>query len=198
MKHNKCYLVISAVVLTFALSACSNNNNASTNTAATEPPAAGAVTAAPAASPEATTSPVVEGGATAAPQVTAAPEASTAAENSAEPGSSGTAERPEYLPEDFPLPEDSKIETSNSGLSEDKKYAMLIYTTEQDMAAVTKLYKDYFKAKNLSDAGQTIDDKNLIIQGVDEQNKQSWSLIGGVMASSEHKVIELTLTWMEM
>lgn len=66
------------------------------------------------------------------------------------------------------------------------------------MATVSQMYKDYFKQKNLTDAGQTIDDKNLIIQGVDEQNKQSWSLIDGVLASSEDKVIELTLTWMEM
>ncbi|WP_413407666.1 hypothetical protein [Paenibacillus amylolyticus] len=51
-------------------------------------------------------------------------------------------------------------------------------------------------AKKLTDAGQTIDDKNIIIQGTDPETKDVWSLIGGTLAGQEG-VIELTLTWTE-
>lgn len=73
---------------------------------------------------------------------------------------------------------------------------MVIFSTEQDMQTVSQLYKDYFNAKKLTDAGQTIDDKNIIIQGTDPETQDVWSLIGGTLAGQEG-VIELTLTWTE-
>ncbi|GAS83375.1 hypothetical protein [Paenibacillus amylolyticus] len=108
----------------------------------------------------------------------------------------GTNELPENLPSDFPLPEDATIRLANSGENEGKQSAMVIFSTEQDMKTVSQLYKDYFNAKKLTDAGQTIDDKNIIIQGTDPETQDVWSLIGGTLAGQEG-VIELTLTWTE-
>lgn len=108
----------------------------------------------------------------------------------------GTQELPDVLPTDFPMPDDAHIQLANSGDNDGKKTAMVIYTTEQDMKTVSKMYKDYFEAKKLTDAGQTLDDKNIIIQGTDPETKQQWSLIGGALASKEG-TIELTLTWAE-
>lgn len=113
-----------------------------------------------------------------------------------EQATAGTNELPENLPSDFPLPEDATIRLANSGENEGKQSAMVIFSTEQDMKTVSKLYKDYFNAKKLTDAGQTIDDKNIIIQGTDPETQDVWSLIGGTLAGQEG-VIELTLTWTE-
>ncbi|MED1722971.1 hypothetical protein [Brevibacillus parabrevis] len=44
---------------------------------------------------------------------------------------------------------------------------------------------------------QTIDDKNIIIQGQDQEKNTSWSMIGGTLSSQEG-VIELTITWGEL
>lgn len=121
--------------------------------------------------------------------------ADTESENSGEKAI-GTEDMPEYLPSDFPLPEDATIRLANSGENEGKKSAMMIFSTEEDMKTVSQLYKDYFKAKKMTDAGQTIDDKNVIIQGTDPETQEIWSLIGGLLAG-EDGVIELTLTWTE-
>ncbi|MGF6352318.1 hypothetical protein ABIE27_000214 [Paenibacillus sp. 4624] len=118
-------------------------------------------------------------------------------ETSASKGESSTAEgMPEYLPKDFPLPDDAKITTATSGEDEGKKSAMMIFTTEQGMKTVSKLYKDYFTDKKLADSGQLIDEKNIVIQGTEPDTKQHWSLIGGALSSQEG-VVELTLTWSE-
>ncbi|WP_419889650.1 hypothetical protein [Paenibacillus xylanexedens] len=113
-----------------------------------------------------------------------------------EQATAGTNELPENLPSDFPLPEDATIRLANSGENDGKQSAMVIFSTEQDMKTVSQLYKDYFNAKKLTDAGQTIDDKNIIIQGTDPETQDVWSLIGGTLAGQEG-VIELTLTWTE-
>ncbi|GAA0135118.1 hypothetical protein YSY43_19580 [Paenibacillus sp. YSY-4.3] len=65
------------------------------------------------------------------------------------------------------------------------------------MVTITKLYKEYFKTQNLDDSGQTIDDKNIIIQGDNPDKNESWSMIGGRLSSSEG-VIELNVTWTEL
>lgn len=44
---------------------------------------------------------------------------------------------------------------------------------------------------------QTIDDKNIIIQGQDQEKNTSWSMIGGPLGSQEG-AIELTVTWGEL
>ncbi|GIP58288.1 hypothetical protein MKX50_01530 [Paenibacillus sp. FSL W8-0186] len=106
-------------------------------------------------------------------------------------------QRPEYLPADFPLPDDVKISTSHSEIKDGKKSVLLIFSTEEDMATITKLYKDYFKSQNLDDSGQTIGDKNIIIQGDNPDKNESWSMIGGRLSSNEG-VIELNVTWTEL
>ncbi|RAU92605.1 hypothetical protein [Paenibacillus sp. YN15] len=132
--------------------------------------------------------------------VSASPGAATAAAGLPASASAmtkaGTEALPENLPKDFPLPADASISTSHSGTADGKKSALLVFTTKESMETVIKLYKDYFNAKLGSDAAQTIDDKNLIIQGNTKDNKQSWSVIGGRLASREG-VIELTVTWAE-
>ncbi|MBU5353966.1 hypothetical protein ACN9MH_21620 [Paenibacillus silvae] len=121
-----------------------------------------------------------------------------ASEASTDPGQTVAAEdMPENLPKDFPLPEDAKVTTATSTESDGKKSVMLIFTTEQDMKTISKLYKDYFTSKKLKDSGQIMDEKNIVIQGTEPDEKQSWSLIGGTTASKEG-VIELTLTWSEV
>ncbi|MEO2257491.1 hypothetical protein ABGV43_11395 [Paenibacillus amylolyticus] len=137
---------------------------------------------------EATTSAVTETEGTTAP--------ADSDSDSGEEAAAGTNELPENLPSDFPLPEDATIRLANSGENEGKQSAMVIFSTEQDMKTVSELYKDYFNAKKLTDAGQTIDDKNIIIQGTDPETQDVWSLIGGALASQEG-VIELTLSWTE-
>ncbi|OMF37771.1 hypothetical protein BK133_04340 [Paenibacillus sp. FSL H8-0548] len=104
---------------------------------------------------------------------------------------------PAYLPKDFPLPEDALIVTSHAEETDGKKSVLLIFTTEESMATVSKLYKDYFIAQNLENVGQTVDNKNIIIQGENKETEQNWSMIGGPLASKEG-VIELTVTWSEM
>ncbi|MEK4329179.1 hypothetical protein MKX70_25390 [Paenibacillus sp. FSL R7-0312] len=119
-------------------------------------------------------------------RVTAQPDASAASQ-----------ELPENLPEDFPLPEDVQIKLSHSEENEGKKTALLIFTTTQSMDTVSKIYQDYFSSRLGSDSAQTLDDKNLIIQGTTKDNKQSWSIIGGSLASQEGTV-ELNVTWAEL
>ena len=112
------------------------------------------------------------------------------------PSSSASNELPAELPDDFPLPEDATISMANSGENEGKKSAMVIFTTEEDLQTVTQMYKDYFEAKDLTDATLLFDSTNIIVQGMDPQTQQSWSLLGGPLASQEG-VIELTLNWAE-
>ena len=109
----------------------------------------------------------------------------------------GNAKRPKYLPADFPLPDDVEIETSHSQQSEGKKSVLLIIHTKEDMETITSMYTTYFEAQKLEDAAQTIDAKNIIIQGESPTNSEYWSMIGGSLASTEG-VIELTITWQEL
>ncbi|GBF74603.1 hypothetical protein PA598K_02960 [Paenibacillus sp. 598K] len=117
------------------------------------------------------------------------------ANNSSNADPETSSELPANLPSDFPLPEDAKVTTATSGENEGKKNAMIIFTTEQDMKQVTSLYKKYFESKLSSDS-QLIDEKNIVFQGTDTETGDSWSMIGGLMASQEG-VIELTVTWAE-
>ncbi len=152
------------------------------------------VTASPGMS-AAAASPTAVSGASTKPGVS--PAASMSASASPSPSANaGSVELPDNLPKDFPLPADAKISTTHSGSSDGKKTAILIFTTKESIDAVAKLYKDYFNGKLGRDAAQTIDEKNIIIQGFTQDNKQSWSMIGGKMASQEG-VIELTVTWAE-
>ena len=109
----------------------------------------------------------------------------------------GNTKRPKYLPADFPLPDDVEIETSHSRQTEGKKSVLLIIRTKEDMATITSMYTTYFEQRQLENAAETIDDKNIIIQGESPSNSEYWSMIGGILASMDG-VIELTITWEEL
>ncbi|WP_410768521.1 hypothetical protein [Fontibacillus sp. BL9] len=110
-------------------------------------------------------------------------------------GPATEAQKPEHLPSDFPLPADADIRTSHSAAADGKKSVMMVFATKESMETVSGMYREFFRSQNISEDGQTLDDRNLIIQG--ENDKESWSLIGGPL-SSEEGVIELTLTWTEL
>lgn len=162
------------------LSACSSDNT--DNAAGTVQPSAAAATEEAAASVQ--------------PSASAAPAATEQA--SAQPAAGAASEAlPENLPEDFPLPDDAVITVSHSEENEGKKAALLIFKTKESMEAVTKTYKEYFADKLGSSAAQTIDEKNLVIQGNTPDNTQVWSVIGGEL-SAEPGVVELNITWSEL
>jgi hypothetical protein len=102
---------------------------------------------------------------------------------------------PEYLPKTFPLPRDADISTSHSAIVDGKKTALLIFTTQEDMSTITKLYKDYFKTQKFDDSHMIIDSKNIIIQGDNIEKGEDWSMIGGTRSEGG---IELTVTWSEL
>lgn len=123
------------------------------------------------------------------------------ANSAAEPSNAAAAvqdngtDRPDHLPKDFPLPDDAVITTSTSGQTDGKKSALLIFTSQEKHDKLAEMYKDYFREKGLDESGETIDEKNIVIQGSTE--KENWSLIGGALSSQEGTT-ELTLTWSEL
>lgn len=178
--HKHILALTSAVIASaLLLSACGKEES--------EPATTSPGMSAAAASPTTVTGASTKPGVSSVPSVTASPSPSSSA---------GSAELPDNLPKDFPLPKDAKISTTHSGSSDGKKTAILIFTTKESIDAVAKLYKDYFNGKLGQDAAQTIDEKNIIIQGFTQDNKQSWSMIGGKLSSQEG-VIELNVTWAE-
>lgn len=104
-------------------------------------------------------------------------------------------ERPNYLPKDFPLPEDAEITTSHSQQNDGKKSILLIFKSQEKLDKLAKTYRQYFLDQGVTDTAETIDQKNLIIQG--DTDAESWSLIGGVLSTQEDTV-ELTLNWSEL
>ncbi|MGO4732341.1 hypothetical protein [Paenibacillus sp. 2KB_22] len=191
VKRRSYVLACVALAMMVALSACSSaadEPTGETEKVDTEVSSGTGEQATNEGASEATTSGVTETEGTTAP--------AESDSDSGEEAAAGTNELPENLPSDFPLPEDATIRLANSGENEGKQSAMVIFSTEQDMKTVSELYKEYFNAKKLTDAGQTIDDKNIIIQGTDPDTQDVWSLIGGTLAGQEG-VIELTLTWTE-
>ncbi|MNO25179.1 hypothetical protein D3C76_150120 [compost metagenome] len=104
-------------------------------------------------------------------------------------------ERPDYLPKDFPLPDDAQITTSHSEQNDGKKSVLLIFKSQEKLNKLAETYKQYFQNQGVTDTSETIDEKNLIIQG--DTDAESWSLIGGPLSTQEDTV-ELTLTWSEL
>ncbi|AIQ48688.1 hypothetical protein R70723_24350 [Paenibacillus sp. FSL R7-0273] len=168
------------VLAAITLSACSSNNEADNAAATAQPTAAATEEAAASVQPSATAAPA------ATEQASVQPAAGAASEG-----------LPEHLPGDFPLPEDAVISVSHSEENEGKKATLLIFRTKEGMESVTKRYKDYFADKLGDNAVQTIDEKNLIIQGNSPDNTQIWSVIGGAL-TAEPGVVELNITWSEL
>lgn len=180
MYAKKMILTLSVLLAVFSMSACSNNaenaENVNTSVQASD---------APSPSPEAALSPEISPSPAGTPVVEAAGQ-------SGEPGG-----LPEYLPEDFPMPDNAEITLAHSEDNEGKKSALLIFKTTDSMDSVSQLYKDYLSSRLGGEAAQTIDDNNLIIQGTTKDTKQSWSIIGGPL-SAEQGVVELNVTWSEL
>ncbi|WP_074109829.1 hypothetical protein [Paenibacillus sp. P46E] len=192
MKPIRKFGVAGSIVLSILLSACSNSNETANHAEATtgNQPASPEASA-PAASAEA--SAIASAEASTEPSTEPSASASDSSENQA----ADDGVRPKYLPADFPLPKDVKVQTSSAAENGGKKSVLFIFTTTEDMAAVTKMYKEYFGTQNLTDASQTLDEKNLIIQGTNSGKQEEWSLIGGPL-TSQKGVIELTLNWSEL
>lgn len=104
---------------------------------------------------------------------------------------------PKYLPADFPLPKDSEITNVHTDVNEGKKYILFNLKTKQDVDTVAKLYTDYFEQRKLEDFAQTIDKKNIIIQGDSPTHSEYWSIIGGASSVNEGYV-ELLISWEEL
>lgn len=121
--------------------------------------------------------------------------ASEEPENAAAAVQVEASERPEYLPKDFPLPDDAEITTSHSEQKDGKKSVLLIFRSKEKLDKLAETYKQYFQDQGIKDAGQTIDAKNLIFQG--DSETASWSLIGGTLSTQEDTV-ELTINWSEL
>ncbi len=182
MKRKKWLSFIYLSALAVMLSACGGEaNEGSVNTEPT--------------TPIAETKPTAEADTDHMEAATSAPEATEESPLAEVNGS----ELPEQMPEGFPFPEDVTITTSTGAENESKKSVLIIFETSQSMEDVTKLYNDYFKSLKLENLGQTIDDKNIIIQGTSSSggSNEAWSLIGGPLAAREG-VIELTFTWGEL
>lgn len=198
MYTKKLIMALSLTLSLLVLSACSNSANAPS----AEPSQDAAPTAEAVATPAATTEPEQTPAATDEPEQT--PEASAELEQTSEQSdaggstASGSVDIPKELPEDFPMP-DNITETvlSTTSKNEGKTSVMLIYRTSDSMEAVTKLYDDYLTTKLGDQSVKTIDPKNLIIQGKTKDNKHSWSVIGGSLASQEGTV-EVNIIWSEI
>lgn len=116
-------------------------------------------------------------------------------ENKAASAQAEETEKPDYLPKDFPLPDDAEITTSHSEQNDGKKSVLLIFKSQEKLDKLAETYKQYFQDQGVKDTAETLDEKNLIIQG--DTDAESWSLIGGVLSTKEDTV-ELTLTWSEL
>ncbi|MEK3877146.1 hypothetical protein [Paenibacillus sp. FSL M7-0420] len=188
MYTKKLIMSLSLTLSLLALSACGNAED--------KPSTESMQTTAPTAESVQTPVPTTEAEQTPAP--TAEPEQTPEATAGSNETAAGSADLPKYLPEDFPMPENvTETILSNAEENEGKKTALLIFRTTDSMESVTKLYDDYLASKLGDQSVKTIDPKNLIIQGKTKDDKQSWSIIGGPLASQEGTV-EVNVIWSEI
>ncbi|WP_338555276.1 hypothetical protein [Paenibacillus sp. KS-LC4] len=184
MKKNKWFSLLSVVIIAGVVSACGNNAANGTNTAPQETASAAPDNVAESISPG----------------VEATPSDAAASSPSPSDGGKGGGEssesvRPGYLPADFPIPDDAVVINSTENMDEGKKSVLLVFKTKESFDKLSQMYKDYVNEKQLKDGAQTIDDKNIVIQGT-ISGSEFISIIGGKLASEEG-VSELTVTWAE-
>ncbi|WOV83801.1 hypothetical protein PGH26_13095 [Sporosarcina jeotgali] len=117
--------------------------------------------------------------------------------NSTDGNGEAASNLPKYLPEDFPLPSDAEISHIHSEQTDGKKYVYFRIRSKESMDSVTSMYTNYFEKRKLEDAAQTIDQRNIIIQGESPTYSEYWSMIGGALTDSGG-VIELTVSWEEL
>lgn len=109
----------------------------------------------------------------------------------------GAAERPKYLPADFPFPGNSTITLTHSDESEGKKLVTMTFKTTESFDKVVKMYQEYLQSRGIENEAETVTPNDLIIQGESPRNKEAWSIIGGPL-SSEEGVVELIVSWSEL
>ncbi|ANY70364.1 hypothetical protein BBD42_30595 [Paenibacillus sp. BIHB 4019] len=187
MKKNRWFSLLSVVIIAGVVSACGNNAAGGTNTAPQETASVAPGNTAESASPGAEATP---SDAAASP----APSDEGKTETKGD-GESSASARPDYLPADFPIPDDAVIINSTENIDNGKKSVLLVFKTKEGFDKLGQSYKDYVNEKKLEDGAQTIDDKNIIIQGT-ISGSEFISIIGGKLASEEG-VSELTVSWTE-
>lgn len=99
----------------------------------------------------------------------------------------------QYLPDDLPIPEGAGITFTKGEVAEGKKSSMLIYETEESMAALGITYQKYVRDKELERGTEIVDSNNILINGK-VNGSYSYSIIG---SSSESKPggNEIIVTW---
>ncbi|MGG4141551.1 hypothetical protein ABEW34_00330 [Paenibacillus algorifonticola] len=185
MKKNRWFSLLSVVIIAGVISACGNNAAGGTHSAPQESASAAPGNTAESASPGAEATPS---------DAVASPSDEGKAETKGD-GQSSASARPDYLPADFPIPDDAVIINSTENIDNGKKSVLLVFKTKEDFDKLGQSYKDYVNEKKLEDGAQTIDDKNIIIQGT-ISGSEFISIIGGKLASEEG-VSELTVSWTE-
>lgn len=103
------------------------------------------------------------------------------------------ADAQQYLPDDLPIPEGAGITFTQGEVAEGKKSSMLIYETEESMAALGSTYQKYVRDKDLERGTVIVDSNNILINGK-VSGSYSYSIIG---SSSDSKPggNEIIVTW---
>ncbi|NQX45834.1 hypothetical protein HQN87_10865 [Paenibacillus tritici] len=104
-------------------------------------------------------------------------------------------EAQQYLPEDLPIPEGAGITFTQGDLAEGKKSSMLIYQTNESMAALGTAYQKYVREKALERGTEIVDSRNILINGK-VKGAYSYSIIGS-SSESQSGGNEIIVTWIE-
>ncbi|AIQ54463.1 hypothetical protein [Paenibacillus sp. FSL R7-0331] len=102
---------------------------------------------------------------------------------------------PQYFPGDLPIPEGAGITYTEGAQVDGKKSSMLIYETEQTIAALGTTYMKYVAEKSLESGTQIMDKNNLLISGK-APGSYSYSIIGSSSAANPGGA-EIIVTWIE-
>ncbi|WP_238649694.1 hypothetical protein [Paenibacillus piscarius] len=198
MYTKKLIMALSLTLSLLVLNACSNSADAPPAEPSPDSAPTAEATVAPAASDEPEQTPEATDEPEQTPEASAEPEQTPEQSDSGGSTASISVDIPKELPKDFPMPDNvTENVMSTTAKDEGKTSVMLIYRTSDSMEAVTKLYDDYLSAQMGDQSVKTIDAKNLIIQGKTKDNKHSWSVIAGPLASQEG-IVEVNVLWSEI
>lgn len=109
------------------------------------------------------------------------------------PSENVSAERPQYLPADFPLPDDfKKIDLIESGGDDGSQSVYFTLQTKESVQSLVEQYNQYLKARGHSSFLDLSKEKTIHI--ISSKAKESVSINGGVI-SEEPNVVEYTIIW---
>ncbi|RXZ78489.1 hypothetical protein EBB07_26760 [Paenibacillaceae bacterium] len=103
--------------------------------------------------------------------------------------------RPQYLPSDFPIPQDAKVTDAIASTVHGTKSVTLIFLTKESVSAMGEVYRDYTRANDLQDAVELIDSNSLVIAGK-LIGKSPLSITGGPSAE-QFGYTDITIVWSE-